>query len=69
MRFLGRVLFSLSVLGVKYFAISVEDLSPCMCWKKTIAMSNLLSVNKVTFSSLSPGATLFVFLTIPVSLL
>lgn len=60
---MGLVLFSLmSILELKYFTISVEDLSPYMCWKETIAISNLLSVNKITLSPLSPGAMLSLFL-------
>lgn len=48
----------MSVLEVKYVTILVEDLSPFACWKKAIAMSNLLSVNKITLSPLIPGEVL-----------
>lgn len=59
--FLGWVLFSLmSVLEAKYVAILVEDLSPFTCWKKAIAMSNLLSVNKITFSPHPWGSAVWV---------
>lgn len=59
----------MSVPELKYFAILMEDLSPFTHWKETIAMSNLLSINKITLSLLSPGAMLSVFLLILVTLL
>jgi len=59
----------MSVLELKYFTVSVEHVFSSMCWKKAIATSNLLSINNITLSPLSPGAMLSVFLVILVTLL
>lgn len=68
--FLGQALFALmSDLELKYFSVSVEDLSPFTCCNKTIALSTLLYVNKITLSPLSPEAVLSLFAMIVIALL